>query len=182
MPQRPPPTVALPVPPASRPWLARRWAISLVAVAAIAIAAVTVVINLPQPVRTIGQDELAGLAEQWTADVSSPRGWKPATAAVKFPAGSAIRAQPIRWRNYTTPAGESAVVYDCTPSGRQQVLLFMVRSPHKYSVAPLPFSRLRSASKGVGVAAWQRGEMLYVLTVVEDHQRVDDYIRKLPEA
>ncbi|MDX1948301.1 MAG: hypothetical protein SFU86_23115 [Pirellulaceae bacterium] len=162
--------------------LARRVAVGLISLTTLAAAMVGVLMSLPQPPRTIGQEELAGLVEEWTTLVNQSNRWKPATAATKAPAGTTVLAKPIRWRNFTTAAGESGVAYDCTPTGRQKVLLFVIRSPHKYGVAPLPFTRLRSASKGIGIAAWQRENMLFVLTVDEDNQRLDDYIRKRPEA
>jgi hypothetical protein len=70
------------------------------------------------------------------------------------------------------------VAYDLTPPGRQRAILFVIRTQDNYHVGPLAYTKL-PVTGGKAVGAWQKGNLLYVLAVVEgDGQRLSNFVRR----
>jgi hypothetical protein len=133
------------------------------------------------PSRSIPSDQLAAAVSQWIerSAVTSPA-WE--KAALPVPNVLAVPVKSKRQQTFTTANGESATVFDLTPGLGQQVLLFVVKTPHTYPVRTSPYTKLTGVSSGMAVAAWQRGDKLYVLAVREDGQSLDHFIREQPLA
>ncbi|MEX2176001.1 MAG: hypothetical protein WD872_16685 [Pirellulaceae bacterium] len=183
------PTVELP-PPAASSFrktsgnTSRRRMLVLSSAAAVAAALAGLGLFLPRAARDVPRDELVAAVQEWMNEVPAVEGWQalPAQAApagYPRPSSAILRAVPHRWRYHETPYGQ-AVVFDYTPSGRQRVLLFVVRSPDRFlGIPPVNhWSKTLSGNRALG--AWQKGRLLYVLTVVEDNQRLDDYLLDVP--
>ena len=130
--------------------------------------------------RSIPTEQLTAAVSQWIEQsaVNSP-GWQKAT--VPAPDILAVPVKSKQQRTFFTANRENATVFDLTPAGGQQVLLFVVQTPHTYPVRNLPYTTLR-VTGGVKVAAWQKGDKLYVLAVREGGQSLDHYIREQPLA
>jgi hypothetical protein len=128
----------------------------------------------------VSNDVVAQTAVQWF-DLSGPKlNWQSYESApvAQYPLARTIRYRPARWARLN----DSTVVYDLTHSGRQRALLFVQRTnrPHP-GLNNFKMTRL-SSSGGIALGAWQRTEVVYVLAVIEGDQRIDDYLRKVPEA
>jgi hypothetical protein len=109
--------------------------------------------------------------------VYSPNGWQRANPPPQYPIDPLVLGQPKAWRPMRGDI--PGAVYDLTPPGKQPALLFVMRTPNLYRVgnSANAYTRL-TASRGNTVAAWQKGDLLYVLAVVEDGQRLDHFIRR----
>jgi len=71
---------------------------------------------------------------------------------------------------------------DLAGPGRSRAILFVVKSSAKFSVPPTPTTTpLLSLTGGYKATAWQLPNVLYVLAV-EERERLDDFLRKPPEA
>ena len=136
----------------------------------------------PSP-RRIAKEQLTTAVSQWI-DKSAPNSsaWQAPSQAV--PKVLRLNVTNRKQRNFTTAEGERAVVFDVTPSGRQQVLLFVVPTRHIYNVQTSPFvTSLTGVSGVMTVVAWQKDGTLYVLAVREgDGQKLDDYLLRKPLA
>jgi hypothetical protein len=154
--------------------VSRRWIIALATVAAVALIAVGVAPLLPRPGRDAPQDQLGEAAVHWHKD-NSPRaeGWT--AFASSTPPYPLLRNNPLRQRRYETAHGP-AVVYDLAPPGRQ-ALLFVVTTRHTFPVQTSPYTTI-TASGGLTIGAWQRGNTLYVLIISPDGHRLEDYVRQ----
>jgi hypothetical protein len=155
----------------------------LASLAAAALIAVGLGIYWRPAGQTIAKNQLEEAAPRWYEDVPRVAGWNSAgdraPAAFKFPA--AMIGQPARWRDFQTQYGP-AVVYDYSLPGRQPAYLFVVRTPHEFAgIRPNPYTVLTSSGR-LAMGAWQSGGMLYVLVIDRDRQRLDDHVRRLPEA
>jgi len=134
----------------------------------------------PRTPRRIVPHELAQMTEAWLRQIQSPAGWSSDVAALPTPLRppAAVRAAPQRWRRFVTPEGWSSVAIDFAAPGSPRAVLLVVRSSARFAVPemPLPRTRLPLSSAGPAAIAWQKGDLLYVLAVVEDGQRLDDFI------
>jgi hypothetical protein len=157
--------------------VSRRWLIATSAIAAVAASlALGLGLFLPRPARNVSQSQLAESASGWY-DEAAPLapGWQAYAAAAPH---SALRVRPGRSRSATTEYGPASV-YECQrQSGR--ALLFVVKTPDRFAVATLPFTAVKGASRGLEIAAWQSGDVLYVLVLPKDHQRLEDFLSKPP--
>lgn len=148
--------------------------------AALSVAALTLIavsaIFWPQPGRQVSSAELTELAARWFDQKLPQNAWKPARSA---PATFAVPrgvSSPTEWQPFATPAGEQGVVYELTNGLRPRARLFVIATPHKYQVGTLP-TRLRGTTGGTAVAAWQQGRLLFVVVVVENGQKLEDFVR-----
>lgn len=128
--------------------------------------------------RPVSNDTLAQTAIAWF-DLSGPQlTWQSYESApvTQYPLARTIRYRPARWARLNN----STVVYDLTNSGTR-ALLFVQRTNRPHPGLKSFMTRL-SSSGGIALGAWQRTEVVYVLAVIEGEQRIDDYLRKVPEA
>jgi hypothetical protein len=141
-----------------------------------------------RPAPLVSQQQLSGAVQGWLAELKAPE-WKPLVRGA-YPPGIepdiAVRAPAQRSQSlrFSSPAGWSANVtaIDIASPGRQQAVLFVVRSSARFSVPPIP-----TPTKGLGLSgrmraiAWQRlnSPWLYVLAVEETPgQKLGDYIQE----
>ena len=160
----------------------RRAVLALVSLAAAALLAAGIGMYWPRPGRDVSQAELSEAALAWYDQIPVAEGWTAVADQARFRAqipASVVRT-PSRWRQLQTEHGP-AVVYDLAAPGRPRALLFAVRTPDEFAVAPVPFSVV-TATRGKAIGAWQSGNMLYVLVIDRDRQRLEDHIRRRPEA
>jgi hypothetical protein len=158
----------------------RRWIELGAGACAAAVLGALVVRFWPRTPRRIAPHELAQMAEAWLRQIQSPAGWSSDVAALPtaLRPPTAVRAAPQRWRRFVTPEGWSSVAIDFAAPGSPRAVLLVVRSSARFAVPemPLPKTRLPLSSAGPAAIAWQKGDLLYVLAVVEDAQRLDDFI------
>jgi hypothetical protein len=145
--------------------------------AALVLMAAAVVQLWPPASRQISKDQLTLLAMAWIQDNSpiSPA-WQPARQAAPNVLTRSLTTR--RQRSFVTANRERAVVYDLTPIGKQQVLLFVIQTPHRYKVGTSPYTTLNGSSGGVAMAAWQNQGTLYLLAVREVGQKLEDFIKQ----
>jgi hypothetical protein len=172
---------AAPALPAKAGWSSRRgWLAVAGSIAAACLIGVTIwMTQAGAPAPTLSKDQLASSVMHWMDDMAAPGDWKSAAVTsppAAFKVDPAVQQKVVRWRYYRTPQG-AAVVYDLSPPGRPRALLFVVRTSARYSVLSLPYTQL-TASRGTVIGAWQKPDLLYVLVVDEDGQRLDDVVRK----
>ncbi|QDU30756.1 hypothetical protein ETAA8_59040 [Anatilimnocola aggregata] len=136
-------------------------------------------LNKPQHVTN---DELALRATQWFNHCGPAAKWLPGSQAPlkQFPLDRAIVVRPSRWAQIDP----QTVAYELVlPRTGQRALLFVHHNslPHP-QLRTYPSTRLNS-SGGIMLGAWRRGEVIYVLSVVENgDQRLDDFIKSVPQA
>jgi len=163
-----------------RGWLLRAGSIGVVAAVLLGLA---VVMRPTQP-RTISQAELAGIIQNWVEQTNTRTRWqsmKPSPPA-GFPVGAAWARWQTAWCSIQIAAGESAVAYELRSSG-PKARLFVVRTPHRYTVPATPGVLLPGTSGGVKVSAWQpAGGLLYVLFVDRGGPPLEEYLPQRPEA
>lgn len=175
------PSVALPT---RNQRSSRRWfAASIAAVAAAAVLAIAYgTWNRAQP-QSFTKAQLARMAEGWYDQALPAAGWAGSVSKktlTAYPIDPAIRVPARNERTMHLQGAASGVAYDLTPSGKDRAILFVLRTPDRFDVAPIAYTTLRPTG-GVAMAAWQKGELLYVLVVDErDRQRLEDFVRKQP--
>ena len=160
----------------------RNWLIAIGSIAALLLCGVTLALINSRPPRRVSQEELAQSIPEWVRQVSDQDGWVTNSAirphqAFALPAKT-LQRQPVAWRRFTTPAGETGVVYRCNPAGKQPAYLFVVNTRAQYTVGNMPFTNVTGTTGRVAVGAWQTGRMLYVMVVEKDGQRLEDYLRQ----
>jgi hypothetical protein len=133
------------------------------------------------PPRPLSNDELAAAATSWF-DLSGPQtGWQSLDKAplAQYPLSRGLKFGPTRWARLD----ETTVVYELTRPGRQRALLFVKvgQRPLPGITKTFPLQRLGS-SGGLALGAWQRGSVVYVLSVIEGDQRIEDFVARQPEA
>ncbi len=158
----------------------RVWLMGLPAVAAaIAVAIGVFLWNDPQP-KTVSEGQLVALVEAWYKQALPPQGWQTVDRATlgSYPIDPAVVRRPSHQRTMSIDGDSRGVAYDLTLPGRQRAILFVIRTPDHYNVGPLAYTRL-PATGGKAVGAWQKGDLLYVLAVVEgDGQRISNFVRQ----
>lgn len=99
-------------------------------------------------------------------------------AAANLPRGyswpTAVSAGPKRLQRFSTSQGWPGVAAELAPVGSPRATLLVIRSRARFKVPATPL-RL-PATSGKGVAAWQVGDLLYVLVVEERGQRLEDFL------
>ena len=137
--------------------------------------------------RSISQQELAG---DVTACIDGLRtaNWHPAAAGL--PNGvvldPSVSVTPRQWLTLPVPhsAGWSGSVtaIDLARPGQERAVLFVVRSSATFAVQDTPTpTALLSITGGYKATAWQTRGLLFVL-VVKERGRLEDFLRKAPEA
>lgn len=168
------PTADVALPPPAR--FSRRGILAAaLSVAALALIAVSAMF-WPRPGRQVSSAELVELSSTWFNEQLPPAEWKPVSSAPATFAVPRVVSGAKAWQSFATPAGEKGVVYDLTSGLRPRARLFVIATPHTYQVGTLP-TRLRGTTGGTAVAAWQQGRLLFVVVVVENGQKLEDFVR-----
>lgn len=168
----------------------RRWVLSLAASSLIA-ASVLVIGYWSWSVspRRISAADLAADVSHWTDAVTRAGDWR-----TELPSEQLLRKYPVndlqqgkhavsQWQLFSTYRREQAVVYDLTLAGSKVSRLFVIATPHQYSVAPSPPpTPLSGMTGGLRASAWQRGGLLFVLVVGPDGPEPKHYLRQAPAA
>jgi hypothetical protein len=157
----------------------RRWiSAALAAAAALLIAVGFWQLNGSRP-RQISEHELASAGMQWFNEAAPRTGWKASkTPLPGFPLDRAITATPtpLPQRSFRTALGEPAVAYQLAARPKGAVL-YVVQTKLVYPVTTIPYKRL-GTSGNVSIAAWQRGNLLYVLAVDGGPQQLDAFVKR----
>jgi hypothetical protein len=171
-------------------WTRRRVLWAAGSLAAAALVAVTTWFSVPRPASLVSRDELSAAVTQWTNDGNVPASqWEAIKAPRLAVPGPVSVKKPTRWRHLAiaqpTWSG-SGVAMDITQPGRQRAWLFVVSSNARVQVSSAPSQPTDLTLSGfrgkVKAVAWQDSAsgLLYVLVVVEDGQRLDDFLRHQP--
>ncbi len=127
-------------------------------------------------------DRLPGEVMEWW-DAVVRQGWNEdlPTAQVLRPLDRAVRADPQRWCSIATAYDSQTVVYDVAPRGAEMALVFCMRCRGRSSTLPeMPPWNAFSATGGLTLAVWRRGDMVYVLVVRGGQRRYRELIEASP--
>jgi hypothetical protein len=128
-------------------------------------------------------DRLPGEVLAWT-DAVVRQGWKTDLQAEQLrdrPLDRVVRASPQRWCSITTPYDSQTVVYDLASRGGDLALVFCMRSRVRGSTLPeIPPWNAYSATGGLTLGVWRRGDMVYVLVVRGGTRRYRELIEAPP--
>ena len=134
-------------------------------------------VNWAYRTRPVSNDMLALQAMNWFDQCGPAAQWSNAAAPTKsFPLDRALVYRPVRWRFLNDE--RDTVVYEMKHESQRALLfVFKPQQPHP-QLLKVPYSRL-SASGGIALGAWKRGEYVYVLAVSGGHgQRpLDSFVR-----
>jgi hypothetical protein len=152
----------------------RRWLAGAAAVASLAAAlAIGLGVFLPRPPRDVSQTQLAEAAADWYAESGETADWQPYSGPLPH---TALLLPPTRSCSISTEFGR-ATAYEVS-SSRGRAVLIVVSTRDRFAVAPLPFSALPGASRGLAIGAWQSGGKLFLVVLNKDGLRLDDVLRK----
>ncbi|HND52152.1 MAG TPA: hypothetical protein PLV92_07140 [Pirellulaceae bacterium] len=129
--------------------------------------------------RTPGSvEELVEQAGGWQSRLSSTWEASSDSRPSDHPLDARVKAAAPRWPRLTTAYDAHAVVYELR-RGVGRALLFVVRCPTDFLDDSRRLQRLpTTGSQAVG--AWRRGPWLYLLSVDETNQRLEDYFSPVP--
>lgn len=130
--------------------------------------------------RPVSNDVLAMNAVTWFDQCSPAANWSPDAAPTKeFPLAD-IKYAPRGWR-YLDAERRDVVAYEIVYQG-QRALLFVIKPAGSYpDIAHSPLTRL-SASGGISLGAWQRGDRIYVLSVHGSARQLEVFVHRSPQA
>jgi len=158
-----------------QPGLSRRRLVALVATAASLLIVVLGAFGIGRlvPQKTITNEELASMADKWFTQSGPAAKWmSPASAPAQFPVDRAITVRPSKWSQLDA----KTVVYDLTRQGGQRALLFVLSTNQPNTLKGFPYTKL-PVTGGLAMGAWNRGDVIYVLVVVEDGQRIEHFVK-----
>lgn len=128
-------------------------------------------------------DRLPGEIMMW-ADAVVRQGWNedlPTAQVLERPLDRAVRARPERWCSIATSYDSQTIVYDVAPRGTEMALVFCMRSRVRSSTLPeMPPWNAFSATGGLTLGVWRRGDMVYVLVVRGGSRRYRELIEAAP--
>ncbi len=127
----------------------------------------------------VAGDRLAGEILEWNVTVQK-QGWNDNVQAAELrerPLDRAVRGVPRRWCQIRTVYDSRTMVYDLTPPGGAFAVVFCMHSKAGASSLPnVPFS----ATGGLTLGVWRRGDMVYVLAVQGGPRRYREFIEAPP--
>lgn len=131
----------------------------------------------------VADERLPGEIQVWT-DAVVRQGWNDNLQAAELgehPLDPAVRGMPRRWCQIATDYDARTMVYDLAPPGSDPAVVFCMRSKARTSALPNspPWNAL-SATGGMTLGVWRRGEMVYVLVVQGGPQRYREFIEASP--
>jgi hypothetical protein len=127
-------------------------------------------------------DRLPGEILAWS-DAVVRQGWNEDVPAAQVlrPLDRAVRADPQRWCSIATAYDSQTVVYDVAPRGAEMALVFCMRCRVRNSILPeMPPLNAFSATGGLTLGIWRRGDMVYVLVVRGGVRRYRELIEASP--
>lgn len=131
----------------------------------------------------LADDRLPGEILAWSEAVVR-QGWNEdllAAQALTRPLDRAVRANPQRWCSIATDYDSQTVVYDLASRGAEMALVFCMRCPVSHSQLPqLPPGTAFSATGGLTLGVWRRGDLVYVLAVRGGQNRYRQLIESSP--
>jgi len=128
-------------------------------------------------------ERLPGEIQAWT-DAVVRQGWNDNLQAAELgerPLDRAVRGMPRRWCQIATDYDSRTLAYDLAPPGSDPAVVFCMRS--KVGTSALPRSppwNAFSATGGLTLGVWRRGDMVYVLVVLGGPQRYREFIEASP--
>lgn len=98
------------------------------------------------------------------------------------PLSPAVFRATGRWSQLAALDDSRAVVFELHSRDGVPGLVFVVRTRRDSGLAPLPYRQLSAAgvSSGWTIAAWQTGELLYVVVVPGEGRSLDGFVRSAP--
>ncbi|MCO6459382.1 MAG: hypothetical protein J5I93_29070 [Pirellulaceae bacterium] len=98
------------------------------------------------------------------------------------PLSPAVFRATGRWSQLPALDDSRAVVFELHSRDGVPGLVFVVRTRRDSGLAPLPYRQLSAAgvSSGWTIAAWQTGELLYVVVVPGEGRSIDGFVRSAP--
>lgn len=162
----------------------RTWAVLAGSLAAVA-ALVGFLLVAPQfGVREPVADERLPREIMVWNDAVVRQGWKDDVRAAELserPLDRDVRGMPRRWCRIATAYDSGTIVYDLAPPGADEAVVFCIRSKARNSALPdAPPWNAFSATGGLTLGVWRRGEMVYVLAVRGDARRYREFIEGSP--
>jgi hypothetical protein len=152
-----------------RRWLA--WSAGFAAVAAATIAAV-MIFRSPLP---LYEQDLAS-SRQWHDELVALDDWQTLPAgAQNWPEFSKLNVMPRGYRDASSNVGRDAYAYDLSMPGRPKATLFIIPQEARVGLPGSPPLRPESFTLGSSIAAWQEGDVIYIVVVESD--RLEDYHR-----
>lgn len=131
----------------------------------------------------VADERLPGEIQVWT-DAVVRQGWNDNLQAAELgehPLDPAVRGMPRRWCQIATDYDARTMVYDLTPPGSDPAVVFCMRSTTRTSALPnSPPWNAFSATGGLTLGVWRRGNMVYVLVVQGGPRRYRDFIEASP--
>jgi hypothetical protein len=106
--------------------------------------------------------------------LDSASGWRTESSPAEYPVSPRVLSQVRGWKALSTDQDRHAVAYDVSPGGDVKITLFVLRAPaegFKTRPTPRPFY-----TQNRSVAAWQSGDLLYVVVVEAPQQQYHQYI------
>lgn len=128
------------------------------------------------PPKPLSEETLARTTEAWLQEIGPAAEWRTdlARAPASLPLDRAIRGRAVRWRQLSS----GAAAYELTRSGGARAVLFVTSSPA--ALRGFPYARLPVSGRWK-VGAWTGASgCVYVLAVVEDGQRIEDFLHRAP--
>lgn len=162
----------------------RVWSVVAGTCTAIAVlAAVALLVPYFRAAEPLPDDRLPGEILAWSEAVVR-QGWNEdllAAQALTRPLDRAVRANPRRWCSIATAYDSQTVVYDVASRGGELALVFCMRCPVSRSqLPPLPPGTAFSATGGLTLGVWRRGDLVYVLAVRGGPNRYRQLIESSP--
>lgn len=100
---------------------------------------------------------------------------------VRRPLDRAVRVTPQRWCSIATAYDAQTIVYDVAPRGADMALVFCMQCRVRSSTLPdMPPWNAFSATGGLTLGVWRRGDMVYVLVVRGGLRRYRELIEASP--
>ena len=128
-------------------------------------------------------ERLPGEIQAWT-DAVVRQGWNDNLQAAELggrPLDRAVRGMPRRWCQIATDYDARTMVYDLAPPGSDPAVVFCMQSKVRPSALPnSPPWNAFSATGGLTLGVWRRGNMVYVLVVQGGPRRYREFIDASP--
>jgi len=116
----------------------------------------------------------AVVRQGWNEDLQTARGFR-------RPLDPAVRSTPQRWCSIKTAYDSQTIVYDVAPPGADMALVFCMQCRVRSSTLPdMPPWNAFSATGGLTLGVWRRGDMVYVLVVRGGPRRYRELIEASP--
>lgn len=161
----------------------RTWAVMATTLAATAaLVGFLLVSPLSKSLEPVVDEHLPGEVLAWREAVTR-QGWNDNLLAAELherPLDRAVRVMPRRWCQIQTSYDARTMVYDLAPPGEEAALVFCIRSEARNSALPDTPWNASSATGGLTLGVWRRGDIVYVLMVQGGPRRYREFIESSP--